>query len=179
MKQPVSIKPFRMQPTFVLELPVQADEAITQLHSAIRSPELRDHIRAAGRCIEFQVAPAEQRFWSPHLSVQIGESESGSQLFGRFSPRPEIWTMFMAIYGVVLIVMFGAVIYGYVQWYLGETTWSLAFVPVGLIVVGSLHVASLVGQSLSADQMEILRGRLNRAIELAFSVEDMQQKGGL
>jgi len=158
----------KMQPTFTLDAPLSADEAVRRLRQALTDPQLKGHAIYAGRCIDFQVEATDQRFWSPHLSVQVGDTESGSRLYCRFSPRPEIWTMFMAIYAVVLTCVFGAMIYGYVQWFMGSAPWSLVIVPVGSLLIVGLHFASLVGQSLSSDQMERLRGRLDHAVEIAF-----------
>ncbi|QEG43627.1 hypothetical protein [Roseimaritima ulvae] len=162
------MKSLRLQPTFTVDVPSDAEQTIAALRTAIADDELSEHAMAAGTCFEFFIAPTQQRFWSPHLSIQISPRDPGSQLFGRFSPRPEIWTMVMAIYGVVLIFMFAAAIYGYVQWMLGTAPWALTVLPIGVIVIGSLHAASLVGQNLSSDQMHLLRSRLDRAIELAF-----------
>jgi uncharacterized integral membrane protein len=163
------MKPLTMQPTFVIELAVPADIATAKLRDAITSEELRDHAQSAGSCLDFLVEPEQQRFWSPHLSVQVSEtSDEHSELYCRFSPRPEIWTMFMAIYAVIIALIFISTIYAYVQWFMGDRPWSLAMVPLGIIIIAGLHSASLIGQRLSSDQMQMLRDRLAKAIELAF-----------
>ncbi len=164
----VVVKLLKMQPTFTVDLATDTEETVARLRQAIAHPELCDHAMSAGTCFDFCIAPAQRRFWSPHLSIQVSPLESGSQLFGRFSPRPEIWTMFMAIYGVVFILMFAGAIYGYVQWMLGDAPWGIVLLPVGGTVIGGLHAASLVGQNLSADQMRLLRDRLDQALELAY-----------
>ncbi|MFK8111617.1 MAG: hypothetical protein AB8B91_05430 [Rubripirellula sp.] len=163
-----SASPPKMQPTFKVDLPISAEDAIAKLRATIERSELRDHVVAAGMCLDYHISRREQRFWSPHLSVQISSFESGCQMFGRFSPRPEIWTMFMAIYGVLLIVMFAATIFGSVQLLLSHSPWAFLLIPLGVLLIAGLHLASLVGQGLSADQMDLLRSRLDRTMELAF-----------
>ena len=153
-----------MQPTFRLDLSNRSADVIAQLRSALNTPTLKGNTVAAGNCIDFKIDERERRFWSPHLSVQISDTETGSQLFGRYSPRPEIWTMFMAIYAVTIIVIFGALIFGYVQWTLGTMPWALVIAPLGLLLLIGLHVSSLVGQSFSSDQMHQLRERLELAL---------------
>ena len=74
----------------------------------------------------------------------------------------------MALYFAAAICIFGAAIYGYVQWFLGSNPWALLIVPISLLTIVALHVASMIGQSLSSDQMELLRGRLDRTLEIAF-----------
>lgn len=165
------MKLLKLQPTFTLDVPIPADQAITQIRRAINTAELRGHADAAGACVDFKIAPEERRFWSPHLSVQCSDTESGSQLVARFSPRPEIWTMVMAIYFVVMIAIFAAGIYGYVQWFMGDRPWALLVIPFGVMIILGLHVASLIGQSLSADQMTLLRQRFDRAIAIALRDE--------
>lgn len=184
------MKPMTLQPTFTVELPVSAADAVSRLQTAISQSQLREHVVTAGTCFDFRIESSSQRFWSPHLSVQLSEiavddgakrmepenrtdktnegDQQRCQLFGRFSPRPEIWTMFMAIYAVVVILMFAATILGYVQWMLGKSPWALGVLPVGLVLVVGLHVGSLTGQRLSADQMHLLRARLDEAISIAF-----------
>lgn len=162
------MKLLKMQPTFKVDVPVNAQDAVTEIRRAIQSDELNALAVAAGQCVEFKIAPADQRFWSPHLSIQLSEHESGSQIFGRFSPRPEVWTMFMAIYGVAGICSFAGAIYGYVQWFMGSTPWALLIVPAGVVAIVILHVASLIGQNLSSDQMKLLRDRFDRTLEVAF-----------
>lgn len=165
------MKPLKMQPTFTLELPTSVDETVARIHDAIDSTDLSEHVARAGRCLDYQIPGEDQRFWSPHLSVQVSETDSGSQIFGRFSPRPEIWTMFMAVYAIVVIAMFAAAIFAYVQWFLAGHAWALVILPIGLCVIASLHAASLVGQSWSTDQMELLRNRLEDTLSVAFPNE--------
>ena len=162
------MKPLKMQPTFRLDIPVHADQAMIKIRQAIKTPELTDYVVSAGQCIDYKIEEADRRFWSPHLSVQLNDTDDGAEVFGRFSPRPEIWTMFMAIYFVAAITIFGALIYAYVQWTLGSYPWALIAVPICVAIIVSLHAASLIGQGLSTDQMQLLRSRLDRTMEIAF-----------
>jgi hypothetical protein len=158
----------KMQPTFTFAVPVSADEAMAEIRNAIESPSLREYAQSAGRCVDYTISKQDQRFWSPHLSVQLSETDSGSSLLGRFSPRPEIWTMFMAFYFFAAFAACGAAIYGYAQWALGGAPWALIGIPIGIVVILVLHVASMIGQNLSSDQMELLRSRLDHTLEIAF-----------
>ena len=160
--------PFRLQPTFTIDVPLDKDSAVSRLRDAIETETLRGFAQSAGTVFEFKIERSEQRFWSPHLSAQFSPSETGTQLFARFSPRPEIWTMFIALYFMVMILMSLAALVGYVQWSPGYSPWALVVVPLGALLIGCLHTASLIGQRLSADQMDLLRARLDQAVEAAF-----------
>jgi hypothetical protein len=162
------MKSLKMQPTFRLNVPDHADQAMIKIRRAIKSPELSDHVVSAGQCVDYKIETSDRRFWSPHLSVQLYDTESGAEVFGRFSPRPEIWTMFMAFYFAAAFTIFCALIYGYVQWTLGSKPWALILVPICVLIIITLHAASLIGQGLSSDQMQLLRSRLDRTMEIAF-----------
>ena len=138
-------------------------------YSAIESDELSDCADSAGRVIDYKIEATEQRFWSPHLSVQLyGTDEPQStEAFCRFSPRPEIWTMVMAIYMVATCCLCGSLIFGFVQWTMGNQPWSLIIAPLSILVIVGLHLASLVGQGWSHDQMQLLRSRWDRTLEIA------------
>ncbi|TWT51251.1 hypothetical protein Pla22_40280 [Rubripirellula amarantea] len=157
----------KMQPTFSLELSDEASDFAKRIRDSIPQFDFRDHVSTAGTCIDFKIDPQERRFWSPHLSVQVHSLEEGSQVRARFSPRPEIWTMFMAVYGVMAIIAFGAAIFAYVQWFLGDRPWAIVLIPFCLLVIVTLHVASLIGQNLSADQMHTLHERFNQVVAAA------------
>lgn len=155
------MKFFTVQPAFTLDIPLSTEQLMPRIRKTIKERDDRDLIGTAGACVDLKVSPQERRFWSPHLNVQASDVDQGTQLFCRFSPRPEIWTMFMAIYLVTACLIFAASIWGYVQWFLGQTPWALLFIPIGVVGILGLHVVSLLGQGLSADQMDQLRARLD------------------
>ena len=148
-----------MRPTFSVKLPLSADEAIDRIRTEVDASNL--NTMSAGRCAEFRVPESERRFWSPYLSVQLQDTADGSVLRGRFSPRPEIWTMFMFVYFVMTFAIFFGAAFGYVQWTLAYSPWGFLAVPIGILVIVLLHVASLVGQRLSSDQTVQLHEQLD------------------
>lgn len=158
-----TMHPLVVQPTFQLKVPTSCEETVTRMRQAIQEQALSD-TEYAGQCFDFKTSPREQRFWSPHLSVQVSESDSGSELHGRFSPRPEIWTAFVAMYAVVAFGILAASIFGYVQWFMGSIPWALLIVPIGLLSILGLHATSLMGQRLSSDQMHRLRQKLDQTL---------------
>lgn len=181
------MKSLRLQPMQKFSVPAKPDVVMQRFRESLPLLESAENTSMAGRVVDFRIAPSKQRFWSPHLSVQVGEpagvwsggtqegeanaEEEMSEIIARFSPRPEIWTMVMAIYFAAAICMLAASIFAYAQWFLGRMPWALFAWPAGLLIIGALHGASLVGQSLSEDQMEELQGRLEQLIALAFPAE--------
>lgn len=144
------------------------DEAIKRLRSAMSCHDLGKDADTAGSCLDFRVASKERRLWSPHLSVQLSATEEDVELFGRFSPRPEIWTFVMAVYFAAAFVAICGAIYGCAQLMLGSNPWAFIALPAGAVTILSLHLISVAGQRLSADQMVHLRERLDRVMAEAF-----------
>ena len=162
------MNPLQMQPTFRLELVCPLEQAICRLREAIARDDLGEHAGAAGTCLDFRVAPTERRLWSPHLSIQLSPTDNGVELFGRFSPRPEVWTFVMFLYFAAAFFSICGAIYGCVQVMLKTTPWAMIAIPVGVGVISSLHLISVAGQRLSADQMVHLRERFDRVVAEAF-----------
>ena len=122
----------------------------------------------AGRHAGMLVDRSERKIWSPRLTVRMEDSPAGSVLRCRFSPRPDVWTGFMFVYFLmVFLVVFGATL-GYVQQVSGETAWGYWGVPLGVLVITCIHLASYVGQRLAASQMGELRERLESVLTDRF-----------
>lgn len=159
----------RMRPTFAVDLPLQADEAARRLQFQLGMSEFADSSMGSGRFADLVVDEPNRRIWSPQLSIQIEDREGGSVLRGRFAPRPDLWTFIMFIYFfMAFLMLFGAAL-GYVQWTMDDRAWGLVAVPVGGLVILSLHVASRVGQRLGDEQMQELRTRLDDLVEGALN----------
>lgn len=171
--EPIQIEPLRMQPTFKVELPWEMDDAKSRLRRVIEGHQDALGAEFAGWVFDYKIKKEDQRFWSPHLSIQLyrNEESGGSDAYCRFSPRPEIWTMVMAVYMISMCCLFAALIFGFVQWSLEQTPWALLVIPVSIAIVAGLHTASMVGQSWSRDQMLLLRERWERTVQMARDVQ--------
>ena len=100
----------KMRPSFAVNLSVPADDATERILHAVEACDPAGQSDSVGRCVELFVDPRERRLWSPHLSIQIEESEEGSRLRGRYAPRPEIWTLLMFLYFMTGSLVFFATI---------------------------------------------------------------------
>lgn len=122
-----------------------------------------------GLMAELFPAEASRRIWSPYLAVQARDHVGGgTRLHGRFAPFPEVWTLFVFVYGLAwFAILFGATL-GYAQWASGTAHWGLWLAGAGAIAVLAIHIASAVGQRMGAAQMEGLKARFDRIVaELA------------
>ncbi len=158
----------RLRPRFELELPAPADQAMDRIRESLDSPALHDSTMSVGRHAEFLVDAAEQKIWSPRLTIRVDDAPGGSTLRGRFSPRPDVWTGFMFVYFLMaFVVVFGATL-GYVQQLSGQSPWGYWGIPLGLLVIAGIHLAGYVGQRLGAAQMRELRATLDAVLAAQF-----------
>jgi hypothetical protein len=131
--------------------------AVDRLRATLAArADLQGRWRGKGRWAEVHVSAADRRFWSPHLSLRVDDAGATSELFVRFAPDPEVWTLFMFLYfGVAFLVILGG-IFGYVQWISDMPAWGLWAVWIGGPALGLLHAASAAGQHLGRTQMRDL-----------------------
>ena len=118
--------------------------------------------------------PAETRsFWSPYLnlSFESAEDEAGVTVHARFSPHPNVWTFFIALYFAIALVGVGFGVYGMVAWSLHGNPWWLLGAPASAFVIAFVFGASLIGQGLSAGEMHNLRHIVEHACGLSQEVD--------
>jgi len=162
-----------VRPTFEIPLSSSADETMRRLRAVIVASPYKGRVDSLGRVADFRIPAVERRFWSPHLTVQAEVvPEGGCKLYARFSPRPEIWTGIMLFYLSVLFLMLSGFAYGYAQWIMSQTPWALLCLPLGVIFIGFIHLAAVIGQRLSSDQMLELRSLLERALAQAETISN-------
>ena len=147
---------FRMRPRFELRVPFSASEAIERLDAQLKKSVCPCTGELAGNHLHLNICRQEQRIWSPHLNLEIVDNEGGATIHGHFGPRPDIWTLAMALYAICGFLALMGLMFAFSQWSLGMATWSLwvvgGSVSLGLLVYG----LALVGQVLSQDQMDTL-----------------------
>jgi hypothetical protein len=164
----------KIRPTFSVPLALDADTAIDEMRRRLDASEWVACTKSKGRCADFFIQESERRIWSPHLTVQVDArpDEGRSRLRGRFSPSPEVWTLFMFLYfGVAFLGVMGLML-GLVQWQSGMEPWGFWGVYLGLPGILLLYLVSRVGQHLSTEQMEELRGRVDALVDGLEADED-------
>ena len=85
-------------------------------------------------------------------------------LHGRFSPRPNVWTGFMAVYGVLSLVGLGGVMLGWAQTTVDEYPWGFWLGPAALALIAFVYGAAVIGQGLTQDEMYLLRNFVDRMV---------------
>ena len=158
---------FRLRPTFQLEL-IDGREAVIEklknFHSQVNDTE---HFQLFGEYGELHLPAREHRLWSPHLSFYVLATDNGSTIHGRFAPRVDVWTVIWISYLLMIFTAFFAGALAISQWQLGQPLWGLWLMIASLFVWGLIYVVAQVGQQWSADQMQVLRARLEATLASA------------
>lgn len=167
-----------MRPVFVVRLADPAgfwkalDAALGRNTGPIVGTVFRRHAVLA-------VRHRDQHFWSPHLYLQLRDPDDEEpddpvlgrpHVHGRFAPHPHVWTMFMAIYGLILIGGIACAVWGFSVWSLGESPWILLGAPGAAALFAFVYGAAIIGQGLGAAQMYELRALVDRALQEAGEV---------
>lgn len=146
----------QLRPTFVIEVAQDLDAVMAQIREQIQQLLSGVRILSAGACVKFYVAETDQRIVSPYLSVQAHQEQRKTVLHGRFSPSSEVWTLVMFLYGLNSFLIILGAIFAYGQWVIDRPRWALTFVPLVCSFILAIHVASVMGQRWSRDQMHRL-----------------------
>jgi len=118
--------------------------------------ELHGHVHRDFAFVRFP--DRERSLLSPHLELELRESEAGTVLHGRFSPRPNVWTGFMALFFLLGMLGLCGLGYGLVQLTLGGPIWTMWLAPVSIALIAFIYGAAFIGQGLSNEEMFALRG---------------------
>lgn len=124
--------------------------------------------------MELMFKPEYRHYWSPRLSLEFEGQEQKTVIRGLIGPHPNVWTMFMALYGVCVLLSFVGAMLAYSQWSLGQSPWGMYGVMGACGGAMLLYMASLLGQRMALEQTI----RLRRALEesLASLPEKLRTK---
>ncbi len=152
-----------MRPRFQLQLPVAREAWLDALRHGLAddSDTLRGQVFRKHAVV--QMRDGKRTFWSPYLNLEVEDEPDGSAIRGRFSPHPNVWTLFMGVYILIAMASMAALSYGIVQYTLGESPWALVGVPASAALLGFVYGATLIGQGLGAEQMYMMRSLVDRA----------------
>ena len=151
-----------MRPRFKIQLPVASDRWLDALRALLEADPgpLRGQVFRKHAVV--QMSDTQRTFWSPYLNLELEDEPDGSAIRGRFSPHPNVWMLFMAIYILLAITALSGLSYGIVQYTLGQPPWSFLIVPASIALFGFVYGATLIGQGLGAEQMYLMRSLVDR-----------------
>ena len=134
--------------------------------TALRRPDAPCEGLSTDQQIDLRIRPEDVHFWSPQLKVVLRPDEGGrTRMLGHFGPNSNLWTLFMAAYGFVVLSMITGVFYGSAQLMLREYAWALWTLPIGAVCLVVIYAAAAVGQRWGHDQTEVLERFLSTAVQ--------------
>ena len=150
----------KMRPTFLLESEMSSEDVMRRLRASLKQ-SAEDYVGQLTRNhAMISISESKRHFWSPWMHIEVRDKQPVSEIFGRFSPHPTIWTGIMFSYLSLTVLGFFALIWGVSQQLAGESPWALVFLPAGLLIAGLLWVASQAGQRLADDEMRQMLERM-------------------
>lgn len=155
----------RMRPSFRIPLRGDGSAVLNQLGRQLESSTSAITGQIVGRHAFLQLPPERRSLLSPFLNLELADGPDGTRLMGRFSPAPNVWTGFMAIYIFLGLCGFAGLILGWAQTTVDEFAWGFFLFPVSLGLMAFVYGAAVIGQGLTADEMYELRAFVDRAVE--------------
>lgn len=169
----------QMRPRFRLPVPMSADDTVRLLQRRLADEACpcRGSIAGNHRVIDLRVLEDDRHFWSPALSLTVAETGEGAEegsgerpgavVHGIVGPNPNVWTLFAMGYMGLLTLLTGFGIFGLVQYWLQLRPWGLYVVPLLVLAMVAMYMASRVGQGLAAPQTALLRHFVEDALGLS------------
>lgn len=159
----------RMRPTFALDIQGDGEKVLGNLDQLLA----RDGDRITGQVLKghacLRVARDQRSLLSPFLTLDLvepaGDQVEGAVLKGRFSPHPNVWTGFMAIYVFLVCTAIAGAMFGWAQLTVDEYPWGFWFIPGAAALYAFVYGAAVIGQGLTADEMYELRALVDEACE--------------
>lgn len=93
--------------------------------------------------------------------VAVEGASAQTLLVGRFAPRKNVWMLVWIVYLAMGFIVFFALVYGGVQYWMNATPWALSVGLGAVACILSLPLVSMIGQGWSSDQMQELRKRID------------------
>lgn len=159
----MAIRP-RMRPTFEIPMKIDGKRTMARIKTRLEKGSTRVSGQVVGEYAYLQVPAERQSLLSPHLNLQLLQRGERIVLHGRFGPRPNVWTGFMAVYGVLSLTGLGGVMLGWAQLSVKEYAWGFWLLPAALALIAFVYGAAVIGQGLTQDEMYLLRNFVDHMV---------------
>lgn len=160
-----------LRPTFSFVVPESASEVVERLQRRLASPGIESRWSRTGPIpsgwerIHVLAWLTRRRIWSPWLHLDIRPHADGTELFGRFSPHPSLWTAYALTYLALATVAFLSTMFALSQLMMNARPTAAWGVLACAVVAVLMWWASQVGQRLAAAEMQTLRNAVDHAVE--------------
>jgi len=146
-----------MRPQFDIPVAGDGQAVITRLREQLEAPDAGFQGQVRGNHAFVRMLEGSRTLLSPHLNLELRETEEGPVIHGRFSPQPNVWMGFVALFFVLGIAGISGVVWGAAQYMLGGPIWTMWSAPVSVALIAFIYGAAFIGQGLSNEEMFELR----------------------
>lgn len=150
-------RPPRMRPTFDIVVGDDGQSVLARLREQLDEPGAEFFGQVRSNHAFVRLPEDKSSLLSPHLNLELLDSPGGTVLHGRFSPHPNVWTGFMAVFFTIGMLGLTGFIYGLSQVMLDGPGWAMWALPLSLALIAFIYGAAFIGQGLSTDEMFELR----------------------
>ena len=147
----------RMRPDFVLNLEVDGDQVLDALRQKLAKGDapFEGQVLKGHACL--RLPQKRSSMLSPYLEIDTRVEDGKEVIHGRFSPQPNVWTGFMALFGTIAMLGLAGTIYGLARITLGGGLLWLLSGPAAIALIAFVYGAAFIGQGLSSQEMFDLR----------------------
>ncbi len=161
---------FRLRPKFVHHVHHSPEEVTMLLQNTLAKENYPFSDLVFPGNYVLQMRRQERKFFSPQLNMALESDSHGCTIRGRYTPHPNVWTLFVLLYLALGVSLFFVMIMGLTRLSLGmpaQVLW-LALALVG--AAGVLYLLSQMGQKLAAGEMFALHFFVERALDTQISI---------
>ncbi|MHA7941909.1 GTP-binding protein [Formosa sp. 3Alg 14/1] len=156
-----------LRPRFNIDLP-HVNEVILSDFEALKNTQTDFVISRVDNHVFIRIPKHKQHFWSPQLHLEINELEHNTcRLHGLFGPNPTVWTFFMFLHFIVVMLFLGFGVWGYSNWAL-HTSYGLQLgVCIAMIVLWfALYFIGRAGRAKGKTDMKLLHDFMKSNLKL-------------
>lgn len=156
-----------LRPRFHKDVALEAEKILEKASKLKEEVKEEYRIKISDNHIFFFITPSKQKYFSPHLHVELFPNEDKTtHVKGLFGPDQTVWTFFMFLHfiigGVFLIFMMIA----YSHWRLNlPTTFDFVIMTLMVVFWVGLYIQARINRKKCQPQMYELEALLNSILE--------------
>ncbi len=159
-----ALNELKMRPVYHWVISGSPEEFVQRLCQLVSfDPAVR--IQCGSRHAVLRIPDEARHTWSPTLDIQVRASARGSHVRARLGPEPQIWTLFIFLYGATAFPGLIASMYGLSQLAMGQAASALWGLPISAVAWGLIYLASFFGKGLGARQTHQLMAAVEACLE--------------
>lgn len=160
----------RSRPRFKKTIPLEEESLKKKVSSKLKDNSQGIKGGVFSNHFHLEIVKKEQHFWSPHLNVTLEKTDEGTILRGKYGPNPTIWAIFTFGYSSLGITFLFAAMAGLVKLSLHQESQILLALPILLLLITGLYIASQTGQKLGVEQTFRIHHFLEESLETKIEI---------